>query len=166
MSGPVPVNTFGGRRHLDDGRRSVLVAAASTIVSFAVVGWIVVTSPGWPEIQRSFLDAEVFWDTLGDAAPFSPASLGAAVDDSGTAVVAWQAHVGSQELSTWAATSVSAGVSWSGRTLVPMYHPGRQSTLHRPHTAQVEDWRQLGRLLRTALLQPNVIAAGTRGGLR
>jgi len=69
MSGPVPVNTFGGRRHLDDGRRSVLVAAASTIVFFAVVGWIVVTSPGWPEIQRSFLDAEVFWDTLGDAAP-------------------------------------------------------------------------------------------------
>lgn len=59
-----------------------------------------------------------------------------------------------------------AGVSWSGRTLVPMYHPGRQSTLHRPHAAQVEDWRQLGRLLRTALLQPNVIAAGARRRLR
>ncbi|HET7726655.1 MAG TPA: amino acid ABC transporter permease [Candidatus Limnocylindrales bacterium] len=65
----MPLNPYGGRRHLDDGRRSVLAAVASTVLFFAVAGWIVVTSPGWPEIQRSFLDGEIFWDTLGDAAP-------------------------------------------------------------------------------------------------
>lgn len=38
-----------------------------------------------------------------------------------------------------------------GRTLVPMYHPGQQSTLHRPQTAQEEDWRRLGALLRSEM---------------
>jgi uracil-DNA glycosylase family 4 len=38
--------------------------------------------------------------------------------------------------------------AWAGRTLVPMYHPSRQSTLHRPHETQIEDWRRLGELLR------------------
>jgi DNA polymerase len=43
---------------------------------------------------------------------------------------------------------VGLPVSWSGRTLVPMYHPSRQSTLHRPQSAQEEDWRRLGAVVR------------------
>ncbi len=39
---------------------------------------------------------------------------------------------------------VGAALPWSGRTLVPMYHPSRQSTLHRPQAAQEDDWRRLG----------------------
>ena len=40
--------------------RSTLIAAASTVVFLVVIGWIVVNSPGWPAVQRSFLDGEVF----------------------------------------------------------------------------------------------------------
>jgi polar amino acid transport system permease protein len=69
MAGPASLTTTGGRRHLDDGRRSILLTVLSTIVVFGVLGWGVVNAPGWPDIQRSFFDPEVFWDTLGDAAP-------------------------------------------------------------------------------------------------
>lgn len=37
--------------------------------------------------------------------------------------------------------------AWRGRTLVPMYHPGRQSTLHRSDGLQHEDWRRLGQFI-------------------
>lgn len=36
---------------------------------------------------------------------------------------------------------------WFGRVLVPLYHPGRQSTLHRADALQREDWRRLGESL-------------------
>lgn len=39
--------------------------------------------------------------------------------------------------------------AWANRALVPMYHPSRQSTLHRPHESQLEDWRRLGALLQS-----------------
>ena len=39
---------------------------------------------------------------------------------------------------------VATALPWCGRTLVPMYHPSRQSTLHRPQAAQEDDWRRLG----------------------
>ena len=42
--------------------------------------------------------------------------------------------------------AVGVAVPWRGSALVAMYHPGVQSTLHRPHAAQVEDWRRLGAL--------------------
>jgi uracil-DNA glycosylase family 4 len=45
------------------------------------------------------------------------------------------------------ARDVGRGIAWNGRTLVPMYHPSQQSTLHRPHEDQVDDWRQLGNLI-------------------
>ncbi len=45
-------------------------------------------------------------------------------------------------------SGVATALVWGNRTLVPMYHPSRQSTLHRPHAAQEQDWRQLGVLLR------------------
>jgi uracil-DNA glycosylase family 4 len=41
-------------------------------------------------------------------------------------------------------------VPWCERTLVPMYHPSRQSLLHRPQPLQEDDWRRLGRLIGTA----------------
>ena len=40
--------------------RSTLVALASTVVFFGAVAWIVVSSPGWPAVQESFLNGEVF----------------------------------------------------------------------------------------------------------
>ncbi|MBF6599223.1 MAG: uracil-DNA glycosylase [Dehalococcoidia bacterium] len=52
------------------------------------------------------------------------------------------------------ARDVATPVSWRGRTLVPLYHPGRQSTLHRPQAAQEGDWRALGALV------PATAAAG------
>jgi uracil-DNA glycosylase len=48
------------------------------------------------------------------------------------------------------ARDVGRHVPWRGRTLVPLYHPSIQSTLHRPHDQQLEDWRELGRLVRAA----------------
>lgn len=37
---------------------------------------------------------------------------------------------------------------WFGRKLVPLYHPGRRSTVHRPDEMQAGDWLRLGRALR------------------
>ncbi|OGO54665.1 MAG: ABC transporter permease [Chloroflexi bacterium RBG_16_70_13] len=49
------------------GGRAVLIALASTVVFFGAIGWVVVHSPGWPVVQRSFFDAERFWDALPDS---------------------------------------------------------------------------------------------------
>ena len=40
--------------------RSTLVALASTVVFFGIVGWVVVSSPGWPAVRQSFFNGEVF----------------------------------------------------------------------------------------------------------
>jgi polar amino acid transport system permease protein len=46
------------------GRRSTLIALASTVV-FVVVVWLVVsTAPGWPEVKRLFFNREVFRESL------------------------------------------------------------------------------------------------------
>jgi len=37
---------------------------------------------------------------------------------------------------------------WRGRQLVALFHPGRQSTLHRAEAAQIGDWRELGEIVR------------------
>ncbi len=42
---------------------------------------------------------------------------------------------------------VARPVAWYGRTLVPLYHPSRQSTLHRRQSQQEDDWRALGTLM-------------------
>jgi uracil-DNA glycosylase family 4 len=52
------------------------------------------------------------------------------------------------------ARHVGTGIAWHGRTLVPMYHPSRQSTLHRGDEAQANDWRRLGGLLASARREP------------
>ncbi len=41
----------------------------------------------------------------------------------------------------------ATAIPWHGRTLVPLYHPSRQSTLHRSQSAQEADWRRLALLL-------------------
>lgn len=43
---------------------------------------------------------------------------------------------------------IGSPMPWQGRTLVAMYHPSRQSTLHRPQAEQEDDWRRLGMLIR------------------
>jgi uracil-DNA glycosylase family 4 len=47
-------------------------------------------------------------------------------------------------------TDVGSPLPWHGRTLVPMYHPSRQSTLHRSQAAQEDDWRRLGAAVEAA----------------
>jgi polar amino acid transport system permease protein len=42
----------------------VLVAVASTVVVFGVLGYVVVTSPGWPTVQESFFNPERFNSSL------------------------------------------------------------------------------------------------------
>jgi uracil-DNA glycosylase family 4 len=51
---------------------------------------------------------------------------------------------------------VATAIAWRGRTLVPMYHPSRQSTLHRPQTEQEDDWRRLGEIIKTDRLEPPI----------
>ncbi len=44
-------------------RRANLIAAISTIVFFTVLGLIVVNAPGWPQVQASFFNGQVFADS-------------------------------------------------------------------------------------------------------
>jgi len=39
----------------------VVVATLSTVVVFGVLGYVIVNSPGWPAVQRTFFNAEDFW---------------------------------------------------------------------------------------------------------
>ena len=55
-----PVLRVGG-----SGRRAVAIALVSTAVIFGLIGWVVVNSPGWDQVQRSFLD----WDNFVESAP-------------------------------------------------------------------------------------------------
>jgi len=43
-------------RRRAEGRRSVLIAIASSVVVFGLIGWLVVTSPGWALVQQSFFN--------------------------------------------------------------------------------------------------------------
>ncbi len=42
---------------------------------------------------------------------------------------------------------VGRAVSWCGRTLVPLYHPGARAMVHRSFERQREDYRALARLV-------------------
>jgi len=57
-----------GRRSriLGGGARSVPVAVVSTVVFFGLIVVLVVRSPGWPEVRRSFLDGDIFGDSFPD----------------------------------------------------------------------------------------------------
>ena len=45
--------------------RSTAIAAVSTLVFLGIVGWIVVNAPGWPAVQKSFLNGKIFAATFG-----------------------------------------------------------------------------------------------------
>ncbi len=42
----------------------LVVAALSSVLVFGVLGYLIVTSPNWAAVQKSFFNAEVFWATL------------------------------------------------------------------------------------------------------
>jgi polar amino acid transport system permease protein len=42
----------------------LLIAAVSTLLVFGLLGYVIVTSPGWPQVQESFFNADVFWASL------------------------------------------------------------------------------------------------------
>jgi polar amino acid transport system permease protein len=46
------------------GGRSVAIALVSTVVFFTVLVLLVVNSPGWPEVKRSFFNGEIFRESL------------------------------------------------------------------------------------------------------
>jgi polar amino acid transport system permease protein len=61
--------TVADIRRRRDRRRAIrasVIAAVSTVAVFGFLIWIVVNAPGWPEVQESFLDPEVFADSLPD----------------------------------------------------------------------------------------------------
>ena len=49
--------------------RSTAVAFVSTVVFFAVVGFVVVNSPGWAEVQKSFFNGKVWAESVPDVVP-------------------------------------------------------------------------------------------------
>ena len=57
----------GGPRRARDGGalRSTAIALASTVVFVVVLAWVVVNAPGWPAVQQSFLNGQIFARTLG-----------------------------------------------------------------------------------------------------
>jgi polar amino acid transport system permease protein len=54
------------RRRGPDPRalRSSVIALVSTVIVFGGLGWIIVHAPGWPQVQASFLNREVFEEAL------------------------------------------------------------------------------------------------------
>jgi polar amino acid transport system permease protein len=49
--------------------RSTVVAAVSTVAFFGLLGALVVSSPGWPQVRESFFDGEIFGESLSAIAP-------------------------------------------------------------------------------------------------
>ena len=49
-------------------RRSILIASVSTVVVFGGLAVLVATSPGWPDVRRSFFDGERYQASFGDIA--------------------------------------------------------------------------------------------------
>ena len=45
-------------RRLRDGRRSLLIAIVSSVVVFGLIGWLVLTSPGWELVRQSFFNPD------------------------------------------------------------------------------------------------------------
>jgi polar amino acid transport system permease protein len=54
------------RRQRRYSGRSLAIAALSTIVVFATLGFVVVNAPGWETVRRSFFDLDIFLDSLPD----------------------------------------------------------------------------------------------------
>ncbi|HEX2883328.1 MAG TPA: amino acid ABC transporter permease [Candidatus Limnocylindria bacterium] len=68
-SGAIPPPRVSREPRIGAGARSLFIAAISTVVFFAVLGVVVVNSPGWENVRRSFFDWEIFLESAGDIVP-------------------------------------------------------------------------------------------------
>ena len=62
VRGPAPTGPVQAR-----SRRDALIASVSTVVVFAILGYLVTASPGWPKVQETFFnldEAVAAWPTL------------------------------------------------------------------------------------------------------
>ena len=62
-SGSIPPVNAGRRSRIlpaPEDRRGLLIALVSTVVFFGAIGAVIVSSSGWPRVQQSFFDPEVF----------------------------------------------------------------------------------------------------------
>ena len=64
--GPREPLLFRRRSDREQLARSLTIAIASSVVVFGGLAWIVTNSPGWENVQESFLDPAVFADALPD----------------------------------------------------------------------------------------------------
>jgi polar amino acid transport system permease protein len=69
----VPVDPEGDRRsrilsgwHRQQGARGVLIAVASTVALFTVLGVLIVNAPGWDAVKEAFFNGEVFKESFPD----------------------------------------------------------------------------------------------------
>jgi polar amino acid transport system permease protein len=51
-----------------EGRRAVVIALASTVVFFTLLGVAITHAPGWPEVRRTFFDWGQFKDSMPEIA--------------------------------------------------------------------------------------------------
>ena len=66
-SGSIPPVVSSRRSRIlpaPEDRRGILIAIVSTVIVFAVLGYVIVSSPGWPRVQQSFFDPETFDESL------------------------------------------------------------------------------------------------------
>ena len=54
---PAPSRSRGART----SRRSLIIAAGSTVALFSLIALVAVNAPGWERVRESFFDAENFW---------------------------------------------------------------------------------------------------------
>jgi len=47
----------------------VVIATLSTIIVFGVIGYLIVTAPGWPKVQELFFNGEEFWSSFPKLLP-------------------------------------------------------------------------------------------------
>jgi polar amino acid transport system permease protein len=67
-STPTP-ELYGSRRSRLLGRMrpsGVLVAVGSTVVVFGVLGYVIVSAPGWPRVQQAFFNSDIFTASFPD----------------------------------------------------------------------------------------------------
>jgi polar amino acid transport system permease protein len=72
MSGVAPTTPpelLGSRRSRLIGSlrpSSAVVALLSTVIVFGAIGYVIVSSPGWPAVQQAFFNGEIFRESLPD----------------------------------------------------------------------------------------------------
>jgi polar amino acid transport system permease protein len=64
--GPREPLLFRRRSDREQAARSLTIAVVSSIIVFGGLAWIITSSPGWESVKQSFLDPEVFADSLPD----------------------------------------------------------------------------------------------------